>query len=439
MKIQTVFHPMKTLVVAMSLATVSMAHAASSTSEIEQLRAEVAELKSLIKAQQQVQTQQQAEIQQVKARPVAPPPPPATPTASIKSKTGADVSLYGFVRGDANYIIEGADDDFNKIASTDGNTKDKLRATAKTTRFGLDFTAPVGGDDKVGGKIEVDFNGSGETIRLRHGYLTFNNWLFGQTTSNFLSSHAPEMIDFATNVGGGTTRVPQVRYNFKLAPKTQLFVAAEEGDSKASKNIIANPPKDTVTDSAVQYSLPALTAKVTQGYADGKGNASGRALVEHHKVQDGNDDKVGWGLAAGTSYEVTNQLKLNGDVSYVEGNSNYLYGSNTAYVVGANGDIEQNKFTAVQVGATYKFNEKLRSTLAYGALFADDDTTYAKTFKDAGNTSANKEVQQAWLNVIYSPVKPIDLGVEYVNGKREAFTGKTFKDNRVGLMAKYSF
>ncbi|WP_180113781.1 DcaP family trimeric outer membrane transporter [Acinetobacter sp. YH12063] len=432
MKTQTVFHPMKTLVVAMSLATVSMAHAGSNTSEIEQLRAEVAELKSLIKAQQQVQQQQQTEIQQVKARPVA--PPPATPAASLKSKTGADVSLYGFVRGDANYIIEGADDDFNKIASTDGNTKDKLRATAKTTRFGLDFTAPVGGDDKVGGKIEVDFNGSGETIRLRHGYLTFNNWLFGQTTSNFLSSHAPEMIDFATNVGGGTTRLPQVRYNVKLAPQTQLFVAAEEGDSKASAISSVS-----VTDSVVKYSLPALTAKLTQGFADGKGNASARALVEHHKVQGGNDDELGWGLAAGTTFDVTKQLKINGDVSYVEGNSNYLYGSNTAYVVDANGDIEQNKFTAVQIGATYKFNEKLRSTLAYGALFADEDTDYAKAFKDVGNNSANKEVQQAWLNVIYTPVKPIDLGVEYVNGKREAFTGKTYKDNRVGLMAKYSF
>ncbi|WP_180055514.1 DcaP family trimeric outer membrane transporter [Acinetobacter sp. YH12142] len=428
MKTQTVFHPMKTLVVAMSLATVSMAHAGSNTSEIEQLRAEVAELKSLIKAQQQVQQQQQTEIQQVKARPVA--PPPATPAASLKSKTGADVSLYGFVRGDANYIIEGADNDFNNVHTSKEEARDKLRATAKTTRFGLDFTAPVGGDNKVGGKIEVDFadaSGSNDGLRLRHGYLTFNNWLFGQTTSNFLSSHAPEMIDFNTNVGGGTTRIPQVRYNYKLAPDTQLFVSAEEGDSKGT--VAADPT----------YRLPNLTAKVTQGYADGKGNASARALVEHHKVQGGNDDELGWGLAAGTTFDVTKQLKINGDVSYVEGNSNYLYGSNTAYVVDANGDIEQNKFTAVQIGATYKFNEKLRSTLAYGALFADEDTDYAKAFKDVGNNSANKEVQQAWLNVIYTPVKPIDLGVEYVNGKREAFTGKTYKDNRVGLMAKYSF
>ncbi|MGE8652259.1 MAG: DcaP family trimeric outer membrane transporter [Acinetobacter gandensis] len=433
MKIQTVFHPMKTLVVAMSLATVSMAHAASSTSEIEQLRAEVAELKSLIKAQQQVQQQQQTEIQQVKARPVAPPPQPATPAASLKSKTGADVSLYGFVRGDANYIIEGADDDFGNVSKVGaGGTNpalvnDKLRATAKTTRFGLDFTAPVGGDNKVGGKIEVDFadaSGSNDGLRLRHGYLTFNNWLFGQTTSNFLSSHAPEMIDFATNVGGGTTRIPQVRYNYKLAPDTQLFVSAEEGDSKGT--VAADPT----------YRLPNLTAKLTQGFAAGKGTASARALVENYKSKAADDTETAWGVAAGASYAVTDQLKLNGDVSYVEGNSNYLYGSNTAYVVDANGDIEQNKFTAVQIGATYKFNEKLRSTLAYGALFADDGSAYANA---VANANANEEVQQAWINIIYAPVKPVELGIEYINGKRKAFDGNSYNDDRVGLMAKYSF
>ena len=427
MKIQTVFHPMKTLVVAMSLATVSMAHAASSTSEIEQLRAEVAELKSLIKAQQQVQTQQQAEIQQVKARPT-PPPPPAASSAGFKSKAGADVNLYGFVRGDANYIIEGADNDFNNVHTSKEEASDKLRATAKTTRFGLDFSAPVGADNKVGGKIEVDFadgNGSNDGLRLRHGYLTYNDWLFGQTTSNFLSSHAPEMIDFSTNVGGGTTRIPQVRYNLKLAPQTQLFVSAEEGDSKATA------PGD------LSYRVPNITAKLTQGFADGKGTASARALVENYKSKAADDTETGFGIAAGASYAVTDQLKLNGDVSYAEGNSNYLYGANSAYSVSeVDGNIEQNKFTAVQVGATYKFNEKLRSTLAYGALFADDGSAYAN---DVANANANEEVQQAWINIIYAPVKPVELGIEYINGKRKAFDGNSYNDDRVGLMAKYSF
>ena len=394
--------------------------ATSDKEEIQQLRQEVEALKALIQQQGQVQQQQQVQLAEVKAQPQA---APVSPLAGFKSKAGADVNLYGFVRGDANYILEGADNDFGDVSKSKGDTKDKLRATGKTTRLGLDFNTPVG-DDKVGGKIEVDFAGSttdsNGSLRIRHAYLTYNNWLFGQTTSNFLSNHAPEMIDFSTNIGGGTTRLPQVRYNYKLGPTTQLFVSAEKGDS-------------TATDDTLKYSLPVLTAKLTQGYAGGKGSASARALVENYKSEATGDDKTGWGVAAGTDFKVADTLKLFADASYVVGDNKYLYGSNSAYKV-VNGDIEQNEVVAVQVGGTYKILPNLRSTLAYGAQFADDGTDYAKS-----NTSANEKVQQAWLNVIYSPVKPIDLGVEYVNGKRDTFAGKSYKDNRIGLMAKYSF
>ena len=409
---------------ALSVAALMMTttHAATKEQqELAQLRAEVAELKALMQQQQQVQQQQAVQIQQVKAQPA--PVKAESPLSSFKSKSGADINLYGFVRGDANYIIEGQDDDFNKVASSDGKTKDKLRATAKTTRLGLDFNTNVGGDNKLGGKVEVDFAGSttdsNGALRIRHAYLTYNNWLFGQTTSNFLSNHAPEMIDFATNVGGGTAaRIPQVRYGFNLAPATKLFISAEEGDS-SGKNI--------------KYSVPNLTAKLTQGFADGKGSVSARALVENYKSAD--DSDTAWGLAAGVNYQVMDPLKISADVSYVDGNSNYLYGSNSSYVVdGANGKIAQNEAFGVQVGGTYKFNEKLRSTLAYGALFADDSTDYATL-----NSTANEEVYQAWINFIYSPVKPLDLGVEYINGKRDTFAGDSYRDNRVGLMAKYSF
>ena len=423
---------------ALSVAALMMTttHAATKEQqELAQLRAEVAELKALMQQQQQVQQQQAVQIQQVKAQPA--PVKAESPLSSFKSKSGADINLYGFVRGDANYIIEGQDDDFNKVASSDGKTKDKLRATAKTTRLGLDFNTNVGGDNKLGGKVEVDFAGSttdsNGALRIRHAYLTYNNWLFGQTTSNFLSNHAPEMIDFATNVGGGTAaRIPQVRYGFNLAPATKLFIAAEEGNSSATERNAANT-ENVASD--VKYSLPVLTAKLTQGFADGKANASVRGLVEQYKSEAAGDDKTGWGIAAGVNYQVIDPLKLSADVSYVQGNSNYLYGSNTAfYVDTVNGKIEQNEAFGVQVGGTYKFNEKLRSTLAYGALFADDGTDYARL-----NKAANEEVYQAWINFIYSPVKPLDLGVEYINGKRDTFAGDSYKDNRVGLMAKYSF
>ncbi|CEI53951.1 MULTISPECIES: DcaP family trimeric outer membrane transporter [Acinetobacter] len=402
----------KSLALTVTALMVNTAQAATDSQEIQQLRNEVQELKALLQQQQQQVRLVESKVESA----------PASASSGLKSKSGADINIYGFVRGDANYIIEGADDDFNKVNATTGEAKDKLRATAKTTRIGLDFNTPVG-DAKVGGKVEVDFAGNGvnENLRIRHAYLTYNNWLFGQTTSNFLSSHAPEMIDFATNLGGGTTRIPQVRYAYNLAPTTKLLVAAEEGNSAG------------ITGTAIKYSLPVLTGKVTQSYAGGNGNASARVLVENYKDNNIRKDKTGWGIGVGTDFKVADPLKLFADASYVVGNSNYLYGSNSAYSV-VNGDIEQNEFTAVQVGGTYKILPNLRSTLAYGALFADNGTDFAKA-----NPSANEKVQQAWLNVIYSPAKPIDLGIEYINGKRETFAGQSYKDNRVGLMAKYNF
>ena len=415
----------KGLAIAVTTLMVGTAHAAKTEQQqIQELRQEVEALKSLIQQQQQVQQQQQTQIAQVQqAKPAA----PASALSSLKSKSGADVSIYGFVRGDANYIIDGADSDFNSTHAVGGSTKstkDKLVATPKVTRLGLDFNTPVG-DNKVGGKVEVDFASASDNLRIRHAYLTFNDWLFGQTTSSFASVHAPEMIDFSTNIGGsgGSARVPQVRYSQKLAPATQLFVSAEEGNSKATES------------GDLSYRLPVLTAKVTQGFADGKGLASARALVEHYKSEAANDDKTGWGAAVGANYQVAEPLKVSADVAYMKGNSNHLYGSNSAYSVVGN-SIEQNEAVAVQVGATYNFSPQLRSTLAYGALFADDGTDYARA---ANNADANEKVQQAWINFIYSPVKPVDLGIEYINGERETFKGQKFSDDRVGFMARYSF
>ena len=421
----------KGLAVAITAVMVSTAHAGKTEQQqIQELRKEVEALKSLMQQQHQVQQQQQTQIAQVQAQPVqlaaAPVTKSETSFTGLKSKAGASVNIYGYVRGDANYIIEGADDDFNKVASSDGKTTDKLRATAKTTRLGLDFSTPVE-TGKVGGKIEVDFAGTNEALRIRHAYLTYNDWLFGQTTSNFLSNHAPEMIDFGTNVGGGIARIPQVRYGMKLAPETQLFLAAEEGNSAGD---------------GIKYRIPNLTAKLTQGFAGGLGSISARALVENYKSDTANDDEFGYGVALGANYKMSDALKVSADISHVVGNSNYLYGANSAYAVNTtNNSIEQNEFNAVQVGATYKFSPNFRSTLAYGAIFADDGTDYAKAAKisTSSNINANEKVQQAWVNFIYTPVAPIDLGVEYINGKRDTFAGQSYKDNRVGLMAKYSF
>ena len=40
---------------------------------------------------------------------------------------------------------------------------------------------------------------------------------------------------------------------------------------------------------------------------------------------------------------------------------------------------------------------------------------------------------------MYSPVKPITFGTEYVYGERETVSGAKGRDSRLGVMAKYDF
>ncbi|MCH4244425.1 DcaP family trimeric outer membrane transporter [Acinetobacter gerneri] len=402
--------------------------ASSDKAEIQQLREEVAQLKSLIQQQQQVQQRQQVQLQEVQTQAAAPAPAQAPTLSGLLSKSGASVNIYGFVRADAEYAFKGADGIFNAPNKVDLNgvptgannvvnpNKDRFYATAKTTRLGLDFKTPVQGAD-VGGKIEVDFAGTNDGLRIRHAYLTYNNWLFGQTTSSFLSTDTqPEMIDFGSPLGVGTKRTPMVRYADKINANTAYAVGLEQGRS--------------------DNRFPSATGKISYNLPDGLGLVNARALLQETRgrlAEAGKeyDDKteLGWGVGLGTKIKLLkDQLILNADYSHVKGDDFYLlFSENAASLNAAKNDYDLNEFDAVTVGLTYKLNPKWRSTLGYGAIFYDD-----------AKAGQNDKIQQGWLNVLYNPVKPITLGAEYVYGERDADI-RTGRDSRLGVMAKYDF
>jgi opacity protein-like surface antigen len=298
------------------------------------------------------------------------------------------------------------------------------------TRLGLDFKAPVQGAD-VGGKLEVDFRGgtNNDTIRIRHAYLTYNDWLFGQTTSTFLATDLqPEMLDFNSPLGIGTYRTPMVRYSGSLNPVTSYAIALEKGsdDNRA----------------------PAFSSKIKYDFAEGKGTTSARALLtevrskeafdKDHQQLSANESDLGWGIALGAKYKFTDSLQAMLDYSHVKGDSKFLLYTNNAFNVNpTNYDLNLNEFDAVTVGTTYQITPKVRSTLAYGAMFAKDNNAFAQ--QALLDTAQNKTLQQGWLNVMFSPVTPITFGLEYIYGERKTFNGQKGKDNRVGAMARYNF
>lgn len=337
------------------------------------------------------------------------------------------VNLYGFIRGDASYQFKGGDGIFNRINKVDlddNNTnEDRFYSTVTTSRVGLDFTNSQE-NQPISGKLEIDFRGgsNSDTVRIRHAYLNYKNLLIGQTTSSFLDTdNHPQMLDFGSPLGIGTKRTPMLRYSDNINNQTKLFLGLEQG---ASDN-----------------RLPSLTSKVKYQFQNNKGSASLRGLAQEVRVRD-LDDKTefSWGIGLGTNYKLNNELNLNADYSHVKGDSSYLLYTNSAYNTDSTqSNVNLNEFDAFTVGLTYQINPKLQSTLAYGAMFANDNNEFAELALAKQDASQNKCLQQGWINLMYSPIAPLTFGVEYIYGERETFTGEKGKDSRLGTMVKYNF
>lgn len=410
-----------------SLSTQAQTSAQSNQQEIEQLRQEVQALRALVE-------QQQRQTAVVTAHVAATPAPASKPVMKIAS--GAEFNLYGNIRADASYQAEGgsAARMYNQINAVPlegvGERSDEFKSTLAATRLGMDFKAPVGAGDKaLSGKVEVDFLGgaSFDNLRIRHAYISYANWLIGQTWSNFaVPDYIPETVDALVYAGGSIKRTPQVRYTSTISPETNLVFAVED-------------PKDA-TITGIKQRLPALTARLNHKFADNL-TVSARAMGNEKRVNE--DEKTAWGVGLGAKYDVVPGTTLKADYYHVKGDSSFVSYANPGVVTAANGDLLQSEFDSITVGLTQQFNDKLRGTIGYGYMNFDQDNGYLAA-PGLNLTAVNKDLWQAWANVFYNPTKPLSFGLEYVYGEREALgaapNGSTKgEDNRINAVAIYNF
>lgn len=411
------------LLLSTAIAASSMAQA-NGVSEVDQLRQEVLELRKLVQQYGEQQRLTQHQVQAVQTQ-VAAPKVEAQKKSSGLGLTvgGAEVKLYGNVRADAGYQIVGGatNNPYNQIAGVplEGDAvsyKDRFSSTLAATRLGLDFKAPVN-NAELAGKIEVDFLGTNDALRIRHAYMTYNDWLVGQTWSNFATpDYIPDTVDAMTYVGGTIKRTPQIRHTTKFSPETNLVVALED-------------PKD----SSSNLRLPALTARLNHKVLDNM-QVGVRGMVNEKRTDA--DTTTAWGVGVGTKLDITPSTTVKADYYHVKGDSSFILRSNAGFAQDADKNIvAENEFDSISVGVTQQFNDQWRGTLGYGYMQADDNQKYLENA--TGNL--NKEIWQAWANVFYSPIKPVSLGIEYTTGERETFDKRTGEDQRVNMTAIYNF
>lgn len=342
-----------------------------------------------------------------------------------KPKSNVTFKPYGFIRFDLAHHFQGSDKIFNTINTLpldhQKNVNSKTFYNVNTSRLGLDIQGKVNEQDVLA-KIEVDFRGgaSNDQLRVRHAYVKVDNWLFGQTTSPFVSADIlPEKLDFMANLGGGIQRNPMIQYQHTIDKNTKTWIALEDGSN--SRNV----------DDQTRF--PTLTTKLQIRSDDQKSVLSARALIGQKKTS--TDEEMAWGAGLGGVYQIDEKNKIHADYYHVKGDSKYVLFTNDAYVLDdENGkEIIANEFDSIALGLTHAWNSQWRSTLGLGAMLAHDGD-YADL-----SPNANESLYQGWLNVMYSPTRALTYGLEYVHGQRTTFNDQKGTDSRLEAMVRYSF
>ena len=345
----------------------------------------------------------------------------ATPTDTPQN-SHPSFKFYGLLEGHAlrDFGQSGPSDIFTDLAfqplDNSGGQKGRTRYTAETSRLGLDASAVLNGAP-LAAKLEIDFYGYTQDKRnkprLRQAYVEHSGWLVGKTWSTFMDlDDLPETVDFNGPIGAPFSRRFMLRYSWGDADKGYKWTVALE------------QPKDQFAGGSSNEKLPIFVARVDKTLTNGAYNFR----VMTHEKRSPTDSKRGYGFGIGGRYKLSDKDTLLAQYSWVSGDIDMLYGSNGYAINPINGRLTFDNNQGVVLGYARTFSDQLRSNVALGI--------------NRGKTAQaidNRSLHQLFVNLIYTPVKNLDLGLEFIYGQRRDFATDVGTMRRFDLMARYSF
>jgi len=316
---------------------------------------------------------------------------------------------------------------------SDNNSDAVFDMHARESRFNFGTATLLDNGKTVKTKIELDFfasaPGGNERVsnsyspRIRHAFISYDGWLFGQTWSNFQNVGAfPEALDLAGPAEGIVfVRQSQIKYttgawSFSLENPESTITTAGGGMA--------------VTDDA---SLPDFTARYTHKADWGNLVVTALARQLTYKVGTIDADETSFGVSA------SGMVKLGEDnlkfmLTQGKGLGRYV-GLNVAHGAVLNGDdLDAIDSTSGFVAYQHKWNSQWRSTFLYSFFSADNNTDLLALTGDPTKSS-----QSYSANILYSPVKRLTFGAEFKHAERELESGVDGDLDRLQFSVKYAF
>lgn len=450
--------------VAPHLAYAAPSREADLAARLERLETEMAQLRADLSAARQEQAASAAQAQSAIAAANVKTQEAAAKVAAIESKPQGDgfksgntqIRLGGYLKlvassshfSDGEVATNALGRDFylpQAVPTGSGPASRVQDFTAKQTRLWLNMATEIGGH-VLKGYLETDFQTSpgtqgsqrttnGYNLALRRAFVQFDRWTFGEDWSTFQYTGAlPESTDYVGGAEGTVfVRQPLIRYSAPLSKTLTLHVSAE------------NPEAGTETIGAATLiengddRLPDFAARLA--WADKPGELSLALLGRQVRIENAGvaASRTGWGVSAG------GKLWLSEDHA-ADARFMVTYGQNIGRYVGLNfapdavfvpatGRLENVRLLAAIGAVRVPLSAKLRANL----MGSFQSVNYANGLPPAGIATFNKRAWSAAANLFYSPIRNIDLGIEYRHGERELVNGADGAVDRMEFAAKYSF
>jgi hypothetical protein len=282
--------------------------------------------------------------------------------------------------------------------------------------------------------IEGDFAGDGDTFRLRHAFGQYKRLLAGKTWSTFVDAEAtPEDIDFEGLNARVNVRQALLRFSPRFGEKYEFQFSLEDPNPAVDNGNGVSRFPDVLasiriaSDDYHHVKLAGLLRQVRGQWDEGDGGDGSK------------EEELGVGLS----------LSARRSIPWLDPRDNLLFQLNAGHGIGRyindlsaigdfdgifdpeTGDLELLDVAAGYFSGQHWWGTTLRSNFTLGLVYVDepdfaDEKAYDYTIRASGN-------------LLWSPMPRVQLGGEFLWGKRENIDGSSGEASQFQMAAKYRF
>lgn len=333
----------------------------------------------------------------------------------------------------------------SKIPTEDGQfgSDGQSIISVNQSRFGVKGDLPTESQN-LHTQFEFDMFGVGQdegktTIRLRHAYGEYGNWLAGQTHSLFMDIDAfPNSIDYWGPSGMVFLRNPQIRYSL-LKGKNEIAVAIEKPSNDIDPGKLRIIGDELGVNAQGDEKFPDLTVLTKMKRDWGYLQASGILRSIGFETTGGatNEPKnrlTGWGVNLSSNIKIKDRNKLILAAVYGNGIASYMNDGGTD--LGPEGTLLNPRAKLIPLLGLVAFydhywTDEYSSSIGYSSTQVDNSSLQANNAFEKG--------QYALVNLLHTPVNNVTVGGELLWGSRTDKDGAYGNDVRTQITFKYNF